>query len=279
MNEEITNELKPLLGNVIEGIDASELELLDKKLDETGIENEDDDEESDSDEDDEHIPEWTKREIFVTSLSTILVVLSIGNILFTPFEVRVSMNSFIFDAFTILGLFIPIYSAYQEQKVTEAKEVMKKAKKYKERMQRYVKDIHEHQVALKKMEKSTSNLEELKGTLEEVRKFENASLEELEKSLETKKDILKMSDNNLAAKAVDNIFDVVMASNQDGNEELSKDEIDKIIKTTEGLYNVDLNDKIVREKIKKYGLTESGIMRFVDDIFRNDPSFTTVLEK
>lgn len=72
MNEDITNELKPLLGNVIEGIDASELEHLDQKLKEEGVQDEDDDEESDSDEDEEDIPEWTKREIFVTSLSFIV---------------------------------------------------------------------------------------------------------------------------------------------------------------------------------------------------------------
>ena len=150
MNEDITNELKPLLGNVIEGIDASELEHLDQKLKEEGVQDEDDDEESDSDEDEEDIPEWTKREIFVTSLSFIVgelyylwkihislglwhfyliswhilhpsAFLSIGNILFTPFEFLLSINPKIFNAFNLLGIFIPMYSAYQEQKVTEAK--------------------------------------------------------------------------------------------------------------------------------------------------------------
>lgn len=78
-------------------------------------------------------------------------------------------------------------------------EVMKKAKKYKRRMQRLTKDMAEHEIAVKKMQTSTSKLEDLRNVLGEVQEYENATVEELEKSLATKKEILKTSDVSLSS--------------------------------------------------------------------------------
>ena len=67
-----------------------------------------------------------------------------------------------------------------------------------------------------------------------------------------------------------------MGSHKSGKKELSETEIENIIKTTEGLFNVDLDDDTIRKKIQKYGCTESGIMRFIDNVFKDDPDFSTI---
>ena len=67
------DESKPLLRSV--KIDDSDLELLDKKLEEEGILEDDDDDESDSDEEDEHIPDWTKRQGSYTTIKYSIVYL------------------------------------------------------------------------------------------------------------------------------------------------------------------------------------------------------------
>ncbi len=60
---------------------------------------------------------------------------------------------------------------------------------------------------------------------------------------------------------------------------LSDKEIDTIIKSIEGMNNVDIKDEVFRQKILEYGSNVEGVMRLLNDIFDETPSLEDFLHE
>jgi len=219
------------------------------------------------------VPEWTTREIIISIFSGVTVILSILSMYFLP------SDFYVYDIFSILSIFIPIYSAYQEQKVTEAKVTLKAMRKYKEKMIHYNAQNEKMENKIEEMKERTSKLGTLKNTLEELREMESTAIDQLEKSMVCRQELTGLNQITLFAEIVDNIIDILLRVDENQDMLLCEEETDAVIKAIEGINDVDINDEHLRQKIKEYGNSVEGVMRLMNDVFDESPSVQDYLEQ
>lgn len=211
----------------------------------------------------EDIPPWTRLEMAVAGLAGVTVVISIVALV-------ISSNLFVL-ATGILGILIPPFSAYQQQKITDTKAMME-TNAAMERELANLKYENERLTGVsEKLEGSVSNLQDLTGVFEEIREMNDVSLDVLEEQMIQSKETLdKMADNKLN-EIVGNIFDIVDACDKDGDMNLSDDEIDMLIKQIEGINMVDINDELAKKLIIDAGRGTDAIMALLKNIMDDDP--------
>jgi len=197
------------------------------------------------------IPPWTPLEISVTALATLTVVSAIGALL-------ISSNPFVMGT-GLLGLLIPPYSAFQEQKKTECIVI----EETNETMASELDNLKEES---ERLEGATKDL-----GMSIVKVMEVASLDVLEEQLKESEHLLsELQMSNLDA-VLDNIFDVLLACDKDKNDELTDDEIDNLIKSLEGINNIEINDGLMKELIIKEGRNVGAVLKLCRNIMDTDP--------
>ena len=82
--------------------------------------------------------------------------------------------------------------------------------------------------------------------------------------------MLKHQDNKLDT-VLDNIFDLMLAADEDADNQLSDSEIDTLIKKIEGINNVEINDKLLKKMIIEAGRGTDAVMKLVRNLMDDDP--------
>jgi len=209
------------------------------------------------------IPSWTPLEIIVTGLAGATVVISI-------IALVLSSNPFVL-ATGILGIIIPPYSAYQQQKITDVKAITETNGA----MERELTNLRYENEQLtgksEELKESVSNLKDLTETFEEIREMEDASLDILEEQLIQSKEVLDQMEDNKLNLVLGNIIDVVDACDKDGDMILSDDEIDMLIKKLEGINNIDIHDELARKLIIDAGRGTEAVYNLMKNILDDDP--------
>lgn len=211
------------------------------------------------------IPPWTVRELIVAGLATVATILSIVIILI-PF-----LNPFVFVT-GLLGIFIAPYSALQEQKITDTK-AMQQTNAAMERELANLKEqneriAHENE----RLEESVSGLQKTKDVLAEIQQSNVHSITELEGQLKESQAILDNMEENYRAEVVDNIFEVMLALDKDGDYIMDDDEIETVIKKIEKIERIEINDELFRQKIIETGRDLDAVLKLINHIIDDDPN-------
>jgi len=209
------------------------------------------------------IPPWTPLEISVTALATLTVVSAIGALL-------ISSNPFVMGT-GLLGLLIPPYSAFQEQKKTECIVIEETNETMASELDNLKEESERLEGATKDLGMSIVNLQRISDVYDEIRVMEVASLDVLEEQLKESEHLLsELQMSNLDA-VLDNIFDVLLACDKDKNDELTDDEIDNLIKSLEGINNIEIDDGLMKELIIKEGRNVGAVLKLCRNIMDTDP--------
>jgi hypothetical protein len=110
----------------------------------------------------------------------------------------------------------------------------------------------------------------MQKTLETVRAVEGQSLDELEKQLETSKDILDKMQENLMADVLQNLISVVLVCDKDGDLTLGDEEINSLIIKMEGVNGIDLNQDLLRAKLVEKGRSLNAVLDVCKNILDDD---------
>ena len=91
-------------------------------------------------------------------------------------------------------------------------------------------------------------------------------LGQLEQQLEKSKAALAQMETNRTNEVVDNIFDIMLAVDEDQDFSLSDVDIDAMILKTEGIMNVEVDGEAFKKKIIENGRDLDSIMLLLKDI-------------
>jgi hypothetical protein len=94
--------------------------------------------------------------------------------------------------------------------------------------------------------------------LKTIQSAQGASLDELEKQLQDTKNIYNRMELNLQGEILQNLLSVIMACDNDGDQLMDDDDIERLIHKIEGIQGVDLRDDMIRKKIVDCGRSLNG---------------------
>jgi hypothetical protein len=94
--------------------------------------------------------------------------------------------------------------------------------------------------------------------LKTIQSAQGASLDELEKQLQETKNIYNRMELNLQGEILQNLLSVIMACDNDGDQLMDDDDIERLIHKIEGIQGVDLRDDMIRKKIVDCGRSLNG---------------------
>jgi hypothetical protein len=110
----------------------------------------------------------------------------------------------------------------------------------------------------------------MQNTLETVRAVEGQSLDELQKQLDTSKEILDHMQDNLMADILQSLITVVLACDKDGDSILSDEEINSLIEKMEGVQGIDLKQDLLRAKLVEQGRSLNAILNVCKNVLDDD---------
>jgi len=209
------------------------------------------------------IPPWTALEIAITGLAVATMFASIG--------ILVIESSLISLFAGVVGLLVPPYSAFQEQKLTDCKAMMETSEVMQEELTNLTNENGRLSNETEKLKTSVEGLLSISDTFEEIREMEDASLDIIEEQLIQSKEILRQMKENKLNVVLGNLFDIILAVDTDGDMHLSEEEIENLIKSCESINNVDINDSLFRELVP-VGSNIDDVMKLVKNVLDDDPS-------
>jgi len=208
------------------------------------------------------IPPWTTSEIFVTAMATVTTATAMVTM-------AISANPFVLISGAV-GVLVPPYVAFQQQKITDCKE-MEKTNAVMDRELNNLKHENERlEVENKKLETSVANLHNLTDIFEEISQMEGVSLDSLERQLKQSEQIVVQMEEKKLNAVLNNIFDILCAADDDGDMMLSDSEIDILIKSVEGIESVDIKDELAKRMIIDAGRGIDAVMQLIKNSFNDD---------
>lgn len=199
------------------------------------------------------IPEWTRGEIAITGLAS-------GSVLTSTVALLIAVaNPFIYVT-AILGIVVPVYSAFQEKKITDCKAMRETNRS----MAREMENLQFNNERLKdenaKLEGCVERIQNMKDVHKRCKKTGDKSLAQLEEQLKRSKNVLAQMETNRANETVDNIFDIMLAVDKDQDFSLSDYEIDEMALRLRGIMNVEVDVEGFKQKIVENGRDLDSIM-------------------
>lgn len=115
------------------------------------------------------------------------------------------------------------------------------------------------------------SLQELEQSLQEIQALGGSSLKELERQLETSKEIWKTCRRNYKAALLQNLLTVMMTLDRDGNLLLSDEEIDELIDTLKSIRGIEHMDiDRFRAAIIEKGRSLQAVMEVARNVIESD---------
>ena len=101
----------------------------------------------------------------------------------------------------------------------------------------------------------------MEETLSTLQSVQGQSVDELERQLQESKDILARIKTNQKGALLQNLVNVLLGADQDGNMMLSDEDIDNLITRLEKLHNINIDDEKVRKVIVDNGRSIEAVMK------------------
>jgi hypothetical protein len=94
--------------------------------------------------------------------------------------------------------------------------------------------------------------------LDTINSVQGASLDQLERQLEESKNILGKMNQNLQGDILQNLIEIAMACDEDGDSQLNDEEIESVIIKLENLNGVEIDNERIRDLIIQNGRQLEG---------------------
>lgn len=210
------------------------------------------------------LEEWTPVEKSVALFGIVAVLSSIISLV-------ISFNP-ISKCTAILGILIPPYCIYQERKITDIKAL----KETNERLEYEVSQLSNSNQKLNdqnnQIEASVKRLKESQDALVYLKSSKKASIQELEKQIEQSEATLALMKKNHINELVDNIFDVMLAVDNDGDFKLSDKEITMLTDRLQGIQNIQINGSLFKQKIIEAGRDMNAVLTLISNLLNGNDS-------
>jgi len=210
------------------------------------------------------IPPWSPTEIAVTSVAGVTVAIAIGTLLLSSNPIVLVIG--------ILGLLIPPYTAFQEQKMRDCAAMEETSETMENELGNLKKQNERLAVENKKLGTSVAKLGELQTTFEEISAMGEVAMDDLEEQLKGSKKILEDLQKNSLAVVLGNVLDIILSSDLNDDAELSDKEIDFLIKKLEGINNIEIDDERMKKLIIDGGRDIAAVCELCQNIMDNDPN-------
>lgn len=211
------------------------------------------------------ISEWTPIETTVAVFASVAVISSIISLIigFNPIS----------KVTAILGILLPPYCVYQERKITDIKTL----RETNERLQVEVSHLSHSNEKLNHqnnaIETSVNKLKESQDALAYLKNSKKTSIHELENQIDKSSSTLSLMKRNHVNEIVDNIFDVMLAVDSDGDFKLSDKEIAMLTKRLENINDIEIDDALFKQKIVEAGRDMNAVLSFISKLLNgNDTS-------
>jgi hypothetical protein len=211
------------------------------------------------------LEEWTPIEKSVAIFASISVVSSIISLV-------ISLNP-ISKCTAILGILIPPYCLYQERKITDIKAL----KETNQRLEYEVSQLSNSNQKLNnqndQIESTVKRLKESQDALVYLKSSKNVSIQLLEKQIEKSEATLVLMKKNHINELVDNIFDVMLAVDTDGDFKLSDKEIATLTSRLQGIHDIQIDSSMFKCKIIEAGRDMNAVLSLISNLLNgNDGS-------
>lgn len=230
-------------------------------------------EDDDDDENDylKEVPDWTRRELLVTTLAAGSVgVTFVSGFFFFDRGILLSMFDFIIvSVFFSLGLIVPTYSAFQEQKITDCKAMISTEIALSDELGELKKSIAKLETMTGPLQNSVARMKDLKEALNYSHTLRGQSLTELEEQLEVSKQIANTTDNTLESSVLNNIFDIIVSSDKDADGKYSSKEISEIARHVASFGRMTLDKETIEDRLRAMGhLDLEGVFKIIKSLFK-----------
>jgi len=210
------------------------------------------------------LPPWTLKEVSVTGLAAATVATSIGVLVITSNPIAMAAG--------VIGLLVPPYTAFQEQKITDCTAMDKTNKVMANELNNLEHENGRLEIETGELKNSVSNLEDLSEILKEVEEMADSSLDCLEEQLKLSKENMEKIKLIKLDSLLNNMLDILDACDEDGNMILSDDEIDNMLIRVEEINNIKLNKELAKKLIKDGGSNTEAVMKLIRNVMDGDPS-------
>eukprot|EP00586_Coscinodiscus_wailesii_P019736 CAMPEP_0172514728 /NCGR_PEP_ID=MMETSP1066-20121228/262301_1 /TAXON_ID=671091 /ORGANISM="Coscinodiscus wailesii, Strain CCMP2513" /LENGTH=266 /DNA_ID=CAMNT_0013295505 /DNA_START=57 /DNA_END=854 /DNA_ORIENTATION=+ len=170
----------------------------------------------------------------------------------------------------VAGFAVPPYAAIQQKKLTELEQLSEINEIIGVEIGKLSGENERLNAQVGKLEASVTRLEELDKTLETVQELEGSSLEMLEEQLEDSKNILARMEMSLKSVVLQNIMNIVMRCDTDGDMDIEDNEITLLVKKIKNIDGVKLNEERFRKKIKDSGNSIRGVITLIKGLLNED---------
>lgn len=105
------------------------------------------------------------------------------------------------------------------------------------------------------------------------------SLTELEAQLIESQSILDFMEDNHRAEVIDNIFEIILALDKDGDYIMDDDEIEIVIRKIEKIERIEINDELFMQRIIETGRGLDAVMKLINHLIDDDPDTEPGMEE
>lgn len=209
------------------------------------------------------IPKFTFREKVVAffsactfGTSTVSLIVSMGN----PF---VYVSGF-------LGVIVAPYAVFQQNKITQIQAL----KETNERVEREVNTLSEQNEELHKnvneLRDRVNGLKAQEKKLKKINSVRGTSLKALEAQVEESRQVLAHMKENVVGDILANLIDVLYNCDDNEDDFLQDDEIEKIINKFERMNGVDINDEKIKALIIQHGRSTDAVIELITNLLSDD---------
>ena len=209
------------------------------------------------------IPKFTFREKLVAffsactfGTSTVSLIVSMGN----PF---VYVSGF-------LGVIVAPYAVFQQNKITQIQAL----KETNERVEREVNTLSEQNEELHKnvneLRDRVNGLKAQEKKLKKINSVRGTSLKALEAQVEESRQVLAHMKENVVGDILANLIDVLYNCDDNEDDFLQDDEIEKIISKFERMNGVDINDEKIKALIIQHGRSTDAVIELITNLLSDD---------
>ena len=123
---------------------------------------------------------------------------------------------------------------------------------------------------MKDLEESVANLEEIQEALVVINKTESHTVKKMERNLEKSKKILESMETNMKATVLQNIVDVVLRGDLDGDHTLDDNEIDLLFRKLDAYDTVEVKEEMFRQTIINKGRSLTTVKVVIKNVLSDD---------
>eukprot|EP00934_Nitzschia_sp_Nitz4_P003487 Nitzschia sp. Nitz4//NODE_444_length_18484_cov_71.934560//8151//9143//NITZ4_additional_000058-RA//1//CDS//3329531899//3477//frame0 len=222
---------------------------------------------SNQDDNEEPLPdlkEYNRRETLVAGFGAVSFVTSAMGMLLNP-------NIFVYISGT-LGLATAPYVAIQQRKITDVKALAVTNQRVEEEVEQLKGENVKLQAQVAQLTESVQNLKIQKEKLDTLQGVQGTSLDKLEKQLEETRKIHQQMKSSVQGEILNNLIEIALVCDADGDMILSDEEIDHIISKMESIHGIDIDNEKIRAMINENGRSLDAVMELVKNLLGRDVS-------